>query len=165
LVVTLATPLPDGTVLTNTARAACNEGAASFGQATTTIYWPAALTVSKSDTPDPVAPGGALVYTIRVTNTGGAAAWDVEVLETYDSRFVYQSATPAPSGGNAYWYTPTLNPGQFYAITITGRVTDTVSPGDVLTNTVSANWDFFFSSDVTITTRVAYRIYLPLVLR
>jgi len=165
LVVTVATSLPNGTVLTNTARAACSEGAASFGQATTTIYKPAGLIIAKTDAPDPVAPGGTLTYTIRVTNTGGDVAWDVEVQETYDSRFTYQSAVPAPTSGNAYWYMTTLNPGQVYVITVTGRVTDTALPGDVLTNTVTANWDFFFSSDVTITTRVAYRIHLPLILR
>jgi uncharacterized repeat protein (TIGR01451 family) len=169
LVVSVATPLPNWTVLTNTARVRCDQGATAFGQAMTTIYKPAELTVAKTDAPDPVAADGALTYRILVTNTGGETAEDVSVQETYPSQFAYQSAVPTPTSGNSYWYTPTLSPGQVYAITVTGRVTETALPGDVLTNAVTVMWWEFgiipYSTSTNITTTVAYPIFLPIVLR
>ena len=52
------------------------------------------LTVTKSDSVDPVAPGGTLSYTVRVRNTGAAAATNLVVTETYDGLFTFVSAVP-----------------------------------------------------------------------
>jgi uncharacterized repeat protein (TIGR01451 family) len=60
---------------------------------------PADLSVSKSDSPDPVAPGGALTYTIAVTNSGPDAATNVVVTDNLPGEVSFQSATASgPSG-------------------------------------------------------------------
>ena len=88
---------PDGTELTNVATATANEGDPNTGNNTdmvvTTVIRPADLSVTKSDSPDPVAVGQNLTYTIVVTNNGPFEAPGVMVADPIGiSTFV--SATP-----------------------------------------------------------------------
>jgi uncharacterized repeat protein (TIGR01451 family) len=74
------------TVLTNTASVASNvvdpNGANNTATVTTTVNRSADLVVTKSDSPDPVAAGQALTYTIEVTNTGPSDAPGVILTDT-----------------------------------------------------------------------------------
>jgi len=92
--------------------------------ATVTIYVPPSLSISKSDSPDPIQPGETLTYTITVKNTGGSHAENVVVREQYDPNFIYVSASPSPDSGNNRWNIGTLAPGESKTIIITGTVAD-----------------------------------------
>jgi uncharacterized repeat protein (TIGR01451 family) len=58
------------------------------------------LTVTKTDSVDPVFPGDPLSYTIRIENTGGTTATGIVLTETYASLFTFGSSTPVASTGN-----------------------------------------------------------------
>ncbi len=93
-----------GTVITNTV----NAGAATpdpnepFSTATadTTVVAPpptAEVSVTKVDDPDPVAPGGNLVYTITVTNSGQVDATAVSLFDALPPETTFVSL-PEPAG-------------------------------------------------------------------
>jgi uncharacterized repeat protein (TIGR01451 family) len=50
------------------------------------------LQVTKSDTPDPVAPGGLLAYTLTVTNAGTDPAFNVNVRDVLPAGVTFVSA-------------------------------------------------------------------------
>ncbi|MDD5779077.1 MAG: hypothetical protein PHU95_06485 [Candidatus Thermoplasmatota archaeon] len=93
--------------------------------ASITIYVPPELTITKSDSPDPIQPGQQLTYTVVVRNVGSVPATSVVVREQYDANFVFTSATPAPDTGFANkWTLGTLAAGASRTITIRGTVAD-----------------------------------------
>lgn len=68
-------------------------------QATTTVTPPSAgsanLSIAKAGAPDPVSPGGSLVYTITVANAGPDAAAGVQVTDTLPGGVSFVSASPS----------------------------------------------------------------------
>ncbi|MBI3447470.1 MAG: DUF11 domain-containing protein [Acidobacteria bacterium] len=56
---------------------------------------PTDLSVTQIDAPDPVAPTGALAYTVSVANVGAAAATNVRLIDTLPAAATYVSATPS----------------------------------------------------------------------
>ncbi|HJQ98866.1 MAG TPA: DUF11 domain-containing protein [Candidatus Polarisedimenticolaceae bacterium] len=60
---------------------------------------PVDLKITKSDSPDPVIAGNLLTYTIDVQNAGAATANNVVVTDTLPAGLVFQSSSPACSGG------------------------------------------------------------------
>ena len=78
--------MPNGTVISNTATVSSattdpNPGNES-GTSTTTVQASADLSVTKSDSPDPVVAGQNLTYTINFTNNGPNPATSVTVSDT-----------------------------------------------------------------------------------
>ena len=69
------------------------------------------LAIAKSDSPDPVAQGADLIYTIVVTNTGTEAAARVVVSDTTPAGTTFASAAVL-DGGGAIWFHGGLSPGQ-----------------------------------------------------
>jgi len=69
------------------------------------------LAIAKSDSPDPVAQGAELTYTIVVTNTGSVTATKVIVTDTTPAGTTFASAA-VPDGGGATWFHGGLSPGQ-----------------------------------------------------
>ncbi|NIV39532.1 MAG: DUF11 domain-containing protein, partial [Anaerolineae bacterium] len=67
LTTTVASPLPNGTLLTNTATIDSDEAAPATTTVTTTVAAPA-LELTKSDDPDPAPAGGPLTYTLTYSN-------------------------------------------------------------------------------------------------
>ncbi len=68
----------------------------------TQVVMPAAdLAVTKSDAPDPVAPGGAVTYTVDVTNLGPVPATGVTLVDTLPGDATFVSAEPALSCAEA----------------------------------------------------------------
>ena len=57
------------------------------------------LAISLTDSPDPLAPGGTLSYTISYANKGGPAE-DSRIEASWDPSLTFLSATPAPDGGS-----------------------------------------------------------------
>lgn len=99
------------------------------------------LSITKSDSPDPVYPGGLLTYTIIVTNTGEITATEVVITENYPEGTLFLEAVPSPADGYSIWYFETLPPGASITIMIWMWVDETVSPGTVLTNIVIVDSD------------------------
>lgn len=99
------------------------------------------LFLAKSDNPDPVTPGAPLTYTLLVTNTATSALTNVEVVETYDPRTTFVSASPAPSVGDNRWVIGTLGAGAQTTISITVDVSGAVAEGDSLLNSATVTAD------------------------
>jgi uncharacterized repeat protein (TIGR01451 family) len=96
------------------------------------------LVVTKTDSPDPVAVGSTLTYTVNVTNNGPADATGVTLTDTLPAGVTFVSATPSQgscthSGGTVTCPLGTLANGAMASVTIT--VTPTAT--GILTNTAS----------------------------
>jgi len=70
----------------------------NMASATTNIAAIADLSVTKTDSPDPVNAGSNLTYTITVTNNGPATATNVSMSDMLPGGATFVSATLAPSG-------------------------------------------------------------------
>jgi uncharacterized repeat protein (TIGR01451 family) len=98
LVVRVANPLPDVAIINDDYSITNAEGESASGSSVTTTVEPAPLlSISKTDSPDPVAAGGLLTYTIVVQNDGGADATDVTITDTVPASTTFFSAD---SGGS-----------------------------------------------------------------
>jgi uncharacterized repeat protein (TIGR01451 family) len=117
------------------------------GTATTTVAEPpppaADLSVTKTDSPDPVMPGSDLTYTIAVTNNGPADTDAATVADTVPSGTTLVSVTP--SQGSCDGTTdvlcalgPLAN-GATAVVTLIVHVDPAVSPGTIISNTASVN--------------------------
>src|SRR5206468_2226591 len=95
LVVQVASPLANGTVITNgTYSIDSNETAPTTGAAvTTTVSSTPVLTISKTDSPDPVNAGSNITYTISYSNTGTANATGVVISDAVPANTSFVSAT------------------------------------------------------------------------
>ncbi|MBI3572595.1 MAG: DUF11 domain-containing protein [Candidatus Kerfeldbacteria bacterium] len=67
-------------------------------------------------------PGDSLTYTLNYANLGNIDLSNVVITETYDSRFIFTSSVPTPSGGNNIWNIGTLPVGASGTITIHGTL-------------------------------------------
>jgi uncharacterized repeat protein (TIGR01451 family) len=144
-----------GTQISNTAQVSSTTPDPTNGNnsATATVTVVAAgsadLTVSKVDTPDPVAIGNNLNYTIVLTNNGPAAAANPSFTDNLPAEVNFRSVTPAPG-----WtcITPTVggtgsiscsatsigvNASVSFAMQV--RVNTTVTDGTIISNTVRAS--------------------------
>jgi uncharacterized repeat protein (TIGR01451 family) len=76
---------------------------------------PTDLSISKTDSPDPVVKGSNLTYTVTVTNTGANDASGVEVTDTLPGDVDFVSATPSQGTCNQNGATVTCQLGQVNA--------------------------------------------------
>jgi uncharacterized repeat protein (TIGR01451 family) len=70
------------------------------------------VTLTKSGSPNPVAPGGTLSYTIRYSNAGTISLTDVTITENYPKGMTFISAGPAPDAGTNNKWTLRNSPGR-----------------------------------------------------
>src|SRR5204862_3743088 len=108
LVVQVASPLANGTVITNGSYAIdSNETAPAPGTAiTTTVTSDPILNIAKSDAPDPAVAGtDNITYTLSYSNTGTAGATGVVITDTVPASTTFVSATAGgtQSGGVVTW--------------------------------------------------------------
>jgi uncharacterized repeat protein (TIGR01451 family) len=168
LVVTVTSPLPNGTIVANVATASGNETDPYHGnnsaQAQTVVQSSPVLTITKTDGPDPVDAGGTLLYTLVITNSGNENATSVIVTEHYDPNvsFVYASPGPDYGSGNQVWTLPTVAVGSPETIDIVVRVTSPLSVGAVLTNRATLDSDQTMPVTVTAVTSVTSAAELTL---
>src|SRR5206468_528309 len=91
----------DGSTISNTATVSSTTADSNTGNnsatATTTVRAQADLAITKTDSPDPVTPGGTLTYTITVSNAGPNAAASVTMNDPLPSQTTFQSM-PTPAG-------------------------------------------------------------------
>ena len=107
------------------------------------------LTLTNSDSPDPVATGATLTYTIAVTNKGPAAAPDVAMTDNLPGGATVVSASPSagtcnPNAHKVVCRLDTLAVGETWTIVIDATVTRkqgsmTDAAGEATANYVNAN--------------------------
>jgi uncharacterized repeat protein (TIGR01451 family) len=103
------------------------------------------LSLAKVDSPDPVAPGGTLTYTLTVTNGGASTACQATVTDTLPAGVTFVSATGtgwncSQASGIVSCTTTSLAPGTAPAITIV--VTAPGTPG-LITNSATVTTNAF----------------------
>jgi uncharacterized repeat protein (TIGR01451 family) len=106
---------------------------------------PADLALTKADSPDPVASGAVLTYTIDVTNGGPGAATSVVISDALPAGTSFLSCTPtlgSCSGNPGTNDTVTTSIGSLAAagsVTVTINVTVTAAAATVLSNTATVS--------------------------
>jgi uncharacterized repeat protein (TIGR01451 family) len=98
LVVTVSSPLNNGTLLTNTAGIRCEGAGATASSVTTTVTAAPNLKITQS-APAWAQANTPLTYTIRYTNTGNGNASGVVVTDTLPSNVSGGYAIPMPASG------------------------------------------------------------------
>ncbi len=138
MVVRVASPLANGTLITNgTYSIRCNETPAVAGAAiSTTVGSAPVLALTLADAPDPVAAGGNITYTISFANTGNANATGVVVSDTVPANTTFVSATGGgtPASGVVSWSIGTLNAGTSGSVQLVVRVASPLANGTLITN-------------------------------
>ena len=141
--VTVTAPLTNGLSLVNDQYSVASVEAASavFGPpVTVTVSSTSALTITKSDLPDPVSAGGLLTYTLIVTNAAAAngPAQSVVITDRVPANTVYQSCNPSPCGLSSGVISSTLAsplaPGQSASMQLAVLVSSAVVSGTWITN-------------------------------
>ncbi|HEX8710071.1 MAG TPA: Calx-beta domain-containing protein, partial [Pyrinomonadaceae bacterium] len=102
------------------------------------------LSITKSDSPDPVAPGGTLTYTIVVTNNGPNAAQNVTVTDNLPSEVTFTGCASqsgngvcAGTGNNRTVTFASIASGASETITLQGTVSGTAADNSTINNTAS----------------------------
>jgi uncharacterized repeat protein (TIGR01451 family) len=109
---------------------------------TDTLAPEADLSVTKTDSPDPVLPGGTLTYTVTVTNLGPSAATSVTLVDTLPAGVAFVSSTPGPPTCNIAGPTLTCDLGTLAGgggIAVTIVTTVNGGAAGILLNTASAS--------------------------
>ncbi len=133
ITVQVASPLPDGTNLFNSAIVSGDQDGGQVTE-TTVVDSSTQLALTKTDSVDPVLPGAQLVYTLDWANDPGAnqVATNATVLESYPAGVSFVSAVPPPDTGDNEWDLGNLAPGDSGTIEITVQVN--AGAGSVLDN-------------------------------
>lgn len=144
--VQVASPLPDGTVLGNTAQAVADQAPVPvLASEATEVDSSTRISAVRTDTPDPIAAGGLLTYQILVGNDvlANEVLTNVTLTETYDPNVSFVSAVPPPTSGDDVWDLGDLVPGAFAAVVITVQVASPLLDGTVVlgSGVVSADQD------------------------
>ena len=150
-IVTLVDPsLPAGSVITNNAGVssdtADNDNSNNLATTTTLVIASADLSITKTDSPDPVFAGANLTYVLTVTNLGPSWARDVFVVDTLPDMVSFVSATVSGGSGgvcSALGGSPTvvqcnlgdIENGGIRVITLQTHVASSVPHGTLINNT------------------------------
>jgi len=104
------------------------------------------LSVTKSDSPDPVSTGGTVTYTVVVTNNGPGTAVNVGLTDPLPNGTTFSSCTPSigtcsgpPMGTNGTVTASLGNIGSGGAVTVTIVVNVTAGAGTTISNAATAS--------------------------
>ncbi|MCL4296682.1 MAG: DUF11 domain-containing protein [Anaerolineae bacterium] len=138
LVVTAGNLLPNGTVITNTARIRDNNGASAQSSASTTVSSGHGFSLTKSDSVDPVQAGAQLIYTIGWSVIGTEQAQNVVISDTLPANTTFANCAPAPcslgAGNVVTWNLGNRNPNTSGTVSLTVNVAGALANGTLLTN-------------------------------
>ncbi len=153
LVVNANPSLTNGTVITNNATVATTttdpNGTNNSATTTTTVgVGSADLSISKTDSPDPVNAGANLTYTITVNNAGPTNASSVSLSDTLPSNTTFVSMA-APAGwvcvnpavgatGTVTCTNPSVATGS-NVFTLVVKVANVIAPGSTISNTATVS--------------------------
>jgi uncharacterized repeat protein (TIGR01451 family) len=136
LVVRVASPLADGTVITNGTGSirSTQTAAVSATAVTTTVTSHPILTLTQADAPDPVSAGANLTYTLSYGNAGSAAATAVVMTASIpvNTTFVSAGGGGTLSGGTVTWNLGTLAAGATGSATLVVKVTSPLASGTTI---------------------------------
>jgi uncharacterized repeat protein (TIGR01451 family) len=133
-----------------------------------------ALSIFKTDNPDPVQMGKRLTYTIMVENTGNADATDVTITDTLptDTAFAWADAGGSLVNDQVHWAGKTIPASRSLTVSFAVSVTGPLSNGTVVTNdhygaTCAEGISVVGVPVTTVITGTApsHQAYLPLILR
>ncbi|HKV12846.1 MAG TPA: hypothetical protein VJ725_32180, partial [Thermoanaerobaculia bacterium] len=153
-----------GTVLSNTANVTtttADDPMDNSATETTTVAVSAALSITKTDSPDPVTAGTNLTYSITVMNAGPSNATLVSLSDTLPTGTTFVSlsspggwscTTPAVGAGGTVSCSVATFPAGSAAFTLTVQVDASVASGTVISNTATVDPG---SQSATATTTVA----------
>jgi uncharacterized repeat protein (TIGR01451 family) len=138
LVVQVTSPLASGTsIAAGPFSLDCAETAAVASPAVTTAVVSApALSLARTDSPDPVPAGATLTYTLSYGNSGNANATSVLLTDSVPASTVFVSATGGGtlSGGLVTWNLGTVAAGGSGSVQLTVRVQSPLTNGTILTS-------------------------------
>src|SRR5207247_1533936 len=138
LVVSVASPLANGTVIHNQTYsvASAQTAAVNGSDDATTVTSAPVLAVSASDAPDPVVAGGTITYTLGFSNTGSSGATGVVLSDTIPVNTTFVSATGggALSAGIVTWSIGSLAAGGSGSVQLVVRVASPLANGTVITD-------------------------------
>ncbi len=150
LVLNVTAATPNGTIITNTASVTSPDDAVTANNsasATTTVSAGADILVLKSDSPDPVAVGGNITYTLTVRNDGPQAAASITLSDAIPASTTFVSVAPAagwscpplPVGGTGTQACTiaSLAPLTSASFTLVVKVNPATPSGTVITNTAT----------------------------
>jgi uncharacterized repeat protein (TIGR01451 family) len=140
LTVQVANNLPDGTLITNTARITSTDLVAAVAVLTRTVTSALDVTLSKTDVITQIAAGQLTTYTLSFTNTGTAPAANVVITDRIPDNTLFAGCSSCvATGGRIYSFTlGTLNAGQNGVVTVSVRMSPTLPAGlRAITNTAA----------------------------
>jgi hypothetical protein len=147
--VNVSTSTPNGTSIINTMSSSFGNGTGgifniSVSESTLVINeieGQTQATLTKTDSPDPLNLSNTtiLTYQINFTVTNNTA-YNVTINDTYPGSVSFINSTPTPTTGNASWNAGNITTGSTYQINITVNVSNALSNGTILTNTVNTTY-------------------------
>lgn len=110
------------------------------------------ITVVKDAAPTTGDAGDTVTFTVRYTNSGTATAFEAILTDTLPTDLTLLTIDPPVVSGTVTGYVfsstansfaidlASMNVGAYVEVTFTARINDNVLPGQVITNTASADW-------------------------
>ncbi|MFO1062305.1 MAG: SdrD B-like domain-containing protein [Pirellulales bacterium] len=163
--------------LSNTATVTANEtevnSANNSATASTTVNGSVDLAITKTDSSDPIVAGGALTYTITVTNNGVSTANNVTVTDVLPSGLTFTSGSASSgsvsnSNGTVTGSLGTIAPGASVTMTLvtavsssaTGTLSNTASVTATETDTNTANNSATQGTTIATVGSIAGSVYI-----
>lgn len=158
-----ASPIANGTVITNTATFDTTETDPATASASTKVNSASTLSLTKTDNPDSVQPSEPIVYTFNWSVNGTNPVTNLTLTDPLPSGLTFVSASNGGTfaNGTVTWLLGSHQPGDSGTVTVTTTVGISVANGTVVTNTAtlsSAETPAVSASQTTAVTSPAINI-------